>query len=121
MNKNLRATINTLIGGLFGFIIGYVIVLYVLLLFFGSRIENVGVVFFSMFFGILYGLALGNLHSYHPKYVNKYCISFASIGMIIATITSMFLQNIKGVFIIGFPVFFGILGVFLDKKIKNKK
>lgn len=116
MEKNLRTVLLSLLGGLIGFVFGYVVVLFTLLMIFGSLVENASIVFLTMIVGILYGLALGNLYSYYPKYVNKFCIIFCFIGILASAIGAIFLKNIRAVLIIGVPILFALLGIFIDKR-----
>ncbi len=114
-NKVLNSIIKTISGGLLGFILGYVLILYILLIAFGSKIEIAGVVFFSTFFGIFFGLIIGNLYSYYPEYVNKFSMIFSGVGLLIASVVSMFIYDIRVIFIMGFPILFALIGVLIDK------
>lgn len=111
---------NTCVGCLIGLVYGYAFILFVLLLIFGSQAEIAGIIFLTIFVGSIYGIVLGLLCTYYSRYVNKFCILFASLGLLGAAILSMFFRNIVGVFIIGLPILFALCGTFLDKKYYEK-
>ncbi len=122
LNRILKGFLYTIGGGFLGGGIGYGLILLILLLIFRETL-GVGalIVGLTTFMGVIYGIAVGICYFLYPKYVNKFVMIGVLSGLIIGSIISVALDKYREVAIIGLPILFGLIGVFLDKREKTNK
>ncbi len=114
--KILKGLLDTVGYSIVGAAIGYILVLFLLLLIFGESLASKSlIVGLTTFVGFLYGVFIGILHFTHPKYVGKFVVIGSIVGLILGAISSVILNNYEQVLVIGFPILFGLVGIFFDK------